>query len=493
MNFKKILKTPFVWSFTSYFAQGFPYTITRSVIPVFLRDKLVSLESIGLTSLYGLPWILKFLWAPQIDKSLTKKKWLVLMQSIISFFIICSSFLIPLESSIFYISITFFIVAFFSATNDVAIDGYYMAALDKNGQAKFVGYRVMAYRIAMITGTGLIVTLGTTTSWTLAFFIAGVLMCLISIFHFIFLDEVEENQKSFLSILKNIIKLKNMIFISAVTYSIFLIRQVLKSESFNNLKLSYPILSKIYFSHVIGIFLLIFLLIIYLFRKKIYNFLNKDKDSFYSKAFLSYIDRPHITIILFFILTLRTGEWMLSTMLSPFIVDLGIKVHYGWLSSGIGLPASIIGAMIGGWAIYKYGMKKVIWPFIIAQNFTNVIYAVLAYLLQNYISINTGVDTPTPIGAFNISMVAGVMAFDQFSGGLGTSVLMIYLIRLCLSEYKATHYAIGSGLMSVTGMFAGILGGLIAGSYGYAWTYLISFFVSLPAMIIVPFLPDIKE
>jgi len=487
----KYLRKTYLSTFTIYFTQGFPFSIIRTVFSVFLRDINVSLETIGLTSLFGLPWTLKFLWSPQIDKTYTKKKWLTYLGFIIGLLIILSSFLIPLENSYLFISFIFFILAFLSASNDIAIDAYYMLALDKVEQAKYIGLRVMAYRIAMIVGTGVIVTIGTSFSWLIAFFIAGSIMCLFSVFHFFILKEVEDSKNSLYELLKHLFKFKTISALSLISLIIILLRNFTNSNYYSNLKEAYSFLNKINFSHLISLALLFSLILIFLLRNKIKRLLNKD--TFYGKAFLTYIDRPSISLILTFIILLRTGEWMLSTMLSPFIVDLGIKIHYGWLASGIGLPASIIGAVFGGFLISKYGLKKLIWPFILAQNLTNVIYAILAYTLQNYISINTGLDNPNPIGAFNIFMVASVMAFDQFSGGLGTSVLTIFLINLCLAEYKATHYAIGSGLMSITGMFAGILSGIFASKFGYASTFFISFLFSVPAMLIIPMLPDLKK
>ena len=82
----------------------------------------------------------------------------------------------PLSFGVQAIAVMFFVVAVVSATHDIAIDGYYMAALDRDSQAKYVGFRVMAYRIAMMAATGIVATVGTALSWTLAFAAAGVVM-----------------------------------------------------------------------------------------------------------------------------------------------------------------------------------------------------------------------------------------------------------------------------------------------------------------------------
>ena len=190
---------------------------------------------------------------------------------------------------------------------------------------------------------------------------------------------------------------------------------------------------------------------------------------------------------------MRTGESMLASMASPFIVDLGIKVHYGWISGGVGLPFSIIGAMIGGWMISKYTLRMTIWPFLLAQNLTNVIYMVLALYLNNYVILNTGADALTPIGNFNLSLVASVHAFDQFAGGLGTSVLVTYLMRTCLSNFKAAHFAIGTGLMNISGVLSGVVSGFLAQWLGYGFFFGISFLLSIPGMMLIPFIPFLES
>jgi len=147
------LNVPYVWAFTTYFAEGLPYTIIRMVSSVFFRDMRVSLEAIGLTSLFGIPWVIKFLWGPLIDQFGTKRKWILIMQFLLVLLFLVVAVMSALPFGVTVIGGLLFFGAFLSATHDIAIDGYYMEALDKEGQAKFVGYRVMAYRLAMDTMT----------------------------------------------------------------------------------------------------------------------------------------------------------------------------------------------------------------------------------------------------------------------------------------------------------------------------------------------------
>ena len=192
-----VLKKPQLWCFSTYFAEGFPFSIIRSVSTVFFRDRGVSLEAVGLTTFFGVPWILKFFWGPLVDEFATKKRWLLVMQAALAVLIGAAAFLVPLPAAPRLIAILFFAGAFVAATHDIAIDGYYLAALDKQEQTKFLGYRVMAYRVAMLTGTGVIVTIGTAFSWTAAFLCAGLLLGLLAAYHYFFLPECETERHPF--------------------------------------------------------------------------------------------------------------------------------------------------------------------------------------------------------------------------------------------------------------------------------------------------------
>ncbi|MEJ2689037.1 MAG: MFS transporter [Deltaproteobacteria bacterium] len=480
---------PYIWSFTTYFAEGFPYTIIRTISSVFFRDRGMSLEAIGLTSMYGLPWILKFLWAPQVDAYGTKRVWLLSSEGILVLFLLATALLAPLSAAPLLIAVLFFAGAFVAATHDVAIDGYYMEVLDERGQSKFIGYRVMAYRIAMMTGTGIIVTIGTRIGWTPAFAGSFGMLCLLFGFHFFYLPECQQPGKTFGVLLVRASRPELLKWPAAAAIAILLLHFLTGSHLYQALTEEVPALKSFTFSAWIGLLLLFSLICAGVFRRKITAWLTRDPESYYAGAFLSFMDREKISVILLFIIFIRTGEFMLTAMAAPFMVDLGIKVHYGWISGAVGLPCSIIGALIGGWLIARFSLHRMIWPFLLAQNFTNLVYMALAFYLARYLAINTGNVNPTPLGASNIFYIAAVHGFDQLAGGLGTAVLMTFLMRLCKATHKAAHYAIGTGLMSVSGLYAGVLSGFLASWFGYGYFFGISFLLSIPGMLLIPTLP----
>jgi PAT family beta-lactamase induction signal transducer AmpG len=489
MEKDSLLKRPHVWAFTTYFAEGLPYTLIRMVSSVFFRDMRVSLEAIGLTSLFGIPWVIKFLWGPPVDQFGTKRKWMLIVQFLLILLFVAVALITPLPSGVKLIAGLLFLGAFLSATHDIAIDGYYMEALDKNGQAKFVGYRVMAYRLAMMAGTGIIVTVGTTVSWIAAYSAAGVFLGLLFAYHLLFLPRVEKETRGLGNLFKRVFRVKLIAAAAVFVLVIWGVKSLLWDELTGRLFTALPFLKTISLAGWVALGLLGLLIGLALFRKRIKELVFRDKDSFYSRAFFDYMDREKIGVAIAFIVLMRTGESTLTSMVAPFMVDLGIKVHYGWLSGGVGLPFSIIGAMAGGFLISKYSLKRTIWPFLLAQNFTNLLYMGLALGLARYVELNSCADTVTFIGTFNLLLVACVHAFDQFAGGLGTAVLITFLMRTCTERFKAAHFAIGTGLMNVSGVLAGIASGFLAQRLGYGPFFGLTFLLSIPGMCLILYIP----
>lgn len=456
----------------------------------------VSLESIGLTSFFGLPWILKFLWAPHIDRFLTKRVWLLAMQmSIAILFFLCAA-LVPFPWGVKAVAITFMVGAVFAATHDVAIDGYYLVSLDTEKQSRYVGYRVLAYRCALMMGSGAIASIGALKGWgwQLAFAAAGGLLLLLAFYHLFFLPRSQQSQYSFRALIASLVtpgSIAGILIAGCVVAALYI---SINSPQYLALKERSAFFRQLGFPMWINIVLFGILVSAALMRKQISSYVIKKSSAFYAEAFFTFMEQDRIGLLLAFIIFLRTGEILLSNMTSSFVVDLGIKEHFGWITAAVGLPASIAGALLGGYCISRLSLKTTILPFLLLQNGTNLIYMWLAFHLQHYISVNTASVSPEFIGTVNLTFVAVVHGFDQFAGGLGTSVLITFLMRICKGEFKAAHYAIGSGLMNLTGLFAGTLSGIIAAKLGYGWFFGVSFVASIPGMALaIPLLPRLGK
>ncbi|MFA6884507.1 MAG: MFS transporter [Paludibacteraceae bacterium] len=160
----KQTRNPWSWVPSLYFAEGIPYVIAATTFSLIMYKRLgISNTDAALyTSWLYLPWVIKPFWSPFVDIMRTKRWWIVAMQLLIGGGLAGVAFCIPTP---FYLQSTLailWLIAFSSATHDIAADGFYMLALDENKQSLFVGIRSTFYRIAMIAGQGLLVILAGT-------------------------------------------------------------------------------------------------------------------------------------------------------------------------------------------------------------------------------------------------------------------------------------------------------------------------------------------
>lgn len=153
-------RNPWTWVPTLYFAEGLPYIVVMTVSVVMYKRMGVSNADIALyTSWLYLPWVIKPLWSPIVDLLKTKRLWIIAMQLLVGAGLGGVALTIPLPT-FFQVTLGFFwLLAFSSATHDIAADGFYMLGLNENEQAWFVGVRSSFYRLAMITGQGLLIIL----------------------------------------------------------------------------------------------------------------------------------------------------------------------------------------------------------------------------------------------------------------------------------------------------------------------------------------------
>jgi len=192
---------PWYWIPVLNFASGLPYAIIISVSVIMYKNLGINNEDIGIyTSLLYLPWVIKPLWSPFIDLYSTKRKWFLSMQLLISLAFLIVGLTIPL-SNFFVISLAvFWVAAFASASNDVASDGFYMLALEKDQQSFFLGIRSTFYRLSMLTGNGLIVVIAgyleqeygdKQKAWSYTMVVVGLIMTVITIYNYFSTPKIE--------------------------------------------------------------------------------------------------------------------------------------------------------------------------------------------------------------------------------------------------------------------------------------------------------------
>ncbi|HOH06731.1 MAG: muropeptide transporter [bacterium ADurb.Bin431] len=153
-------RSPWFWIPSLYFAEGIPYVVIMTVSVIMFKRLGLSNTDIALyTSWLYLPWVIKPLWSPVVDILKTKRFWIIAMQLLIGIGFLAIAMAIPLPNYLFYTLAVLWVLAFASATHDIAADGFYMLGLSDDQQAWFVGIRSTFYRFAMITGQGLLIIL----------------------------------------------------------------------------------------------------------------------------------------------------------------------------------------------------------------------------------------------------------------------------------------------------------------------------------------------
>lgn len=196
-------KGAWVWIPILYFTQGIPYILVVVVSVIMYKRLGIGNAEIGLyTSWLYLPWVLKPLWSPLVDLNGTKRKWFLAMQLVVALSFLGIGIFLP-SNSFFIITLAFFwMAAFASATNDIASDGYYMIGLTQKKQSFFIGLRSTFYRLAMVTGQGLLVIFAgflenkygdNTKAWSMTMICAAVLMLLLTISNFFAAPKFEQS------------------------------------------------------------------------------------------------------------------------------------------------------------------------------------------------------------------------------------------------------------------------------------------------------------
>lgn len=188
-----IKRNPWAWVPSLYFAEGLPYVIVITLSVVMYKQLgLGNAEVAYYTGWFYLPWLIKPLWSPFVDLLRTKRWWIVAMQLLMGVGMAGIAFTLPMAGYLQWTLAIFWLLAFSSATHDVAADGFYMMALSEGDQSFFVGIRSTFYRLATLTAQGGMLILvdwlvrhygNEREAWITAFFIVAILFIVVGLYH----------------------------------------------------------------------------------------------------------------------------------------------------------------------------------------------------------------------------------------------------------------------------------------------------------------------
>ena len=326
--------SPWAWIPTLYFAQGLPYVavMTISVI-MYKRLGISNAELAFYTGWLNLPWVIKPLWSPFIDLMKTKRWWTTTMQLLIGAGLAGIAFTLPTEQFFQWTLAIFWLMAFSSATHDIAADGFYMLGLSSHQQALFVGIRSTFYRIATIAGQGLLIMLAghleTSTgnipyAWSLTFMVLAGLFIALWAYHYFILPRPDSDRATC-------------------------------EVSTNTLMKEF-----------IG-------------------------------TFVSFFKKKQAGIAILFMLLYRLPEAQLAKMSIPFLVDpineggLGLTTEQiGFVQGTVGIIGLTLGGILGGIAVSRGGLKRWLWPMVCAISIPDIVYVYLSYVQPgSLLAINT--------------------------------------------------------------------------------------------------------
>lgn len=470
------------WIPSTYFAEGFPYSLVRQLSTVYYKDAGASLQAIGLTSLYGLPWTLKFLWAPLVDAYATKRRWLLSAEGVLVGLVALMAVAATLPAALPAVAVALLLVAVASATHDIAIDGYYLEALDRTEQARWVGFQAGAYRLALVAGGGGIIYLSGKTSFALAFAVAAGVLAALLVVHASWLPAIETPRAPARQMLAAVLSpLRGAVAVLAAISVVGSIAWLQRPEAV-------PVREAL--ARQLPRWIVVVLLAVLVglavrapaFKRRLYA-----SRSTYALAFVDYLDQPRAGLILAFVALYRTGESFLLNMAYPFLRDVGVdRAAYGVAYGTFGIAASIVGGLVGGALIARYGLKRCIWPFVLAQNVLNLLYVFMAWHYR-------GIFQRPELGVADLDLVTAVIVVEAFGSGLGTAAFMVFIMRTTRPDHKAAHFAIATGIATVSATLAGVLSGFLAQTLGFLWYFTFTFAATIPAMSLIPFLPHLER
>lgn len=326
---------PWGWIPSVYIAEGLPY-FAVNVLTVIMYTNLgiPKAQMTFYTGLLYLPWVIKPFWSPFIDIIRTKRWWTLLMQLAICVSMGLAALFISTSSFFTSTLIVFWLMAFFSATHDIAADGFYMMALDEEKQAAYVGVRSTFYRIASVLGQGGVVIL------------AGWL-------------ETKYNDIplawsiTFTSL--------SLFFLLIFLWDLFMMPSPEKDRPLPGIKAG----------HILKEF---------------------------CNTFITFFKKKHIGIALLFILLYRLPEALCLKLVQPFLLDstanggLGLTTaEVGMANGTVGVLCLLAGGILGGIYIARRGLKKSLWPMALALTIPCFVYCLFAfYLPQSIVLISCG-------------------------------------------------------------------------------------------------------
>ncbi len=404
---------PWAWVPSLYLGEAIPYSAVLLISVIMFKEFGLSDSEITLyTGWLGIPWVIKPIWSPLIDNMKTKRWWIISMQTLMGVALALVAFCIPTALWLQCSLALFMVIAFASATHDISADGFYIIGLSDRQQEYFVGIRNTFYRIGMVLGQG------------------GLVM----LYGWMKNHNIVENAPIGWSIIFVILAL---CMIGLAVYHMAVLPKV--EQSVHD------------------------------------KFVLREQVKEFGKTIMVFVSKPHIVTALCFILLFRLPEGLLTKIVPLFLLrstgEGGLAmnaVDFGMIYGTLGVIGLLLGGILGGWAVSKWGLKKCLWPLVLCITLPDIVYVYLSFF-------------PTT----SLWLIGSCVCIEQLGYGLGFAAYTLYLVTFSRGERSTAVFSICTAGQYLGGvMLPGMVSGFIADSVGYQWFFIIVMLLCLVTFLV---------
>lgn len=375
------------------FSSGLPLALTFSTLQAWMKDAGLDLATIGAITLVGLPYTIKYLWAPLMDRYTPpflgrRRGWLVITQLALMAGIAFMGSLDPAQQA-GALAITAVVVAFLSASQDIVVDAYRADVLQQKELGAGAAVSVLGYRLGMLASGAMALILADHFPWAVVYQIMAGMM------------------------------------------AIGLIASLIGPE---------PEASGT----------------------------PKTLAAAVVQPFRAFFSRKAALWLLLFIVVYKLADALAGAMTTPFLLDIGFtKTELGAVNKAFGLAATLLGALVGGALVARFGIYRCLLGFGVLQAVSNFAFMALA------------MAGPSQAG---LIIAVGI---ENLSGGMGTAAFVAFLMSLTERQYSATQYALLSSLTALTRTLAGAPTGILAAQLGWAEFFGVTVLGALPGLVLL--------
>ena len=452
---------PWAWVPSLYFAEGIPYFVVNVIsVTLFKRLGMSNGDLALYTSLLYLPWVIKPLWSPVVDVFKSKRWWILVMQAIItvSFALLALS----VSPDVFGLSLViFYVIAFASATHDIAADGFYMLALGEQEQSLFVGIRSTFYRISSVFGQGVIVVVAglleermgsIPSAWKVTLLLCGAMFALLTLWHCRSLPKVERNLAVGHDSDRKAVDTGTMDAEAGTEGAKAADAVAMEAKAADEMPgPCVPAGGK--------------------------SAVHRGGWGDMWRVWKTFFMKDGVWLALAFMLLYRLPEALSVKMLTPFLLDppeaggLGLSTAQSGLVYGTaGVIALTIGGILGGVYAARKGLLKSMWIMALSLALPCAVYLFLALVQPERMWI-----------------VYACVVLDQFGYGFGFTAYMLYMMKFAEGEFVTSHYAICTAFMALSMMIPGLFAGWMQEALGYVGFFIIVMICCLATVFVTLF------